>query len=72
MAFDLNEKPQVGLPTPQAPSDNKGHFAQLKRQMRMKRMHTEDPNFGYLIETVSNLARAIKNTQNQLTIHMLD
>lgn len=35
-------------------------------------MCTEDPNFGYLIETISNLARSIKNTQNQPTRHMLD
>lgn len=68
----MNEKPEIGLPTADTSGDKKGTFALLKRQMRLKRMATDDPNFAYLVETIANLARGIKNPLGQSTRHMLD
>jgi len=56
--FRIIEQPEIGLPTVES-TDKKGTFAMLKKNMRMKRMQTDDPHFKHLVEAVSNLGRAI-------------
>lgn len=66
-------KPDIGLPTPDSTDgQKKGQFAILKRNMRMKKLMTEDPHFGYLVEAIANLARSVKSIQGAATRYMLN
>jgi hypothetical protein len=69
--FALTLEPEVGLPTPET-QEKKGSFALLKRNMRLQKQHTDEPNHRFLIEAVANLARATRNRRGVPTIHMLD
>jgi hypothetical protein len=62
LPFEQNMRPEIGLPTPDnLDGQKKGNFAILKRNLRLKKLMTEDPHFPYLVETMANLARSIKN-----------
>ena len=72
LPFEVNEKPDIGLPTHDTEGQKKGQFAILKRNMRLKKLMTDEPHFPYLVETMANLARSIKNLQKQPTKYMLN
>lgn len=65
--FEVNQNPEIGLPTPENLNEKKGRFALIKRTLRQKKLLTDEPHFHYLVETIANLARSIKNQQNKQT-----
>lgn len=73
LPFVMTNKPEIGLPTPDnLDGQKKGNFAILKRNLRLKKLMTDDPHFPYLVETIGNLARSIKNLQGLQTSYMLN
>jgi len=72
LPFEINLRPEIGLPTPESTNEKKGTFAVLKRTLRFKKFVTDDPHFTFLVETIGNLARALKNTAGIPTKFMLD
>jgi len=59
LPFELNLKPEIGLPTPESSTEKKGTFAILKRNIRLKKLITDDPHYSYLVETIANLTRSL-------------
>ena len=55
--FELNEAPEMGLPTSEDLNQKKSTFALAKEQQRLEKLQTDKPKNMYLIETVSNLVR---------------
>lgn len=59
LPFELNLKPEIGLPTPENTTEKKGTFALMKRNIRLKKLVTDDPHYTYLVETIANLTRSL-------------
>ncbi len=63
LPFDLNLAPEIGLPTPEDPTQTpKSGFALLREKQRQGKLRTDWPKYHFLIRTLSNLARAIGPT----------
>jgi len=57
----VNETPEIGLPTAEDPNARpKMGYALARERVRMGKMRIESPKMAYLIEAISNLARAIQ------------
>jgi hypothetical protein len=61
--FDLNDEPEIGLPTVET-NEKKGYFANMRLKQHMQRMQTDEPNHRFLVQAVANLARSITNNKN--------
>jgi hypothetical protein len=57
--FTLKDKPDIGLPTQDDPNQKTSLFSQLKEKQRLKKLHSDNPKYLYLIETVSNCMRSL-------------
>jgi len=57
--FQLNEQPEMGLPTPEDPNVKKSNMQIHKERDRLSRLTAKNPPYMYLIETISNLVRCI-------------
>lgn len=59
LPFDVNEDPEMGLPTPEDSSRKKSTLAIKKEQKRLSTLNSSKPSYMYLIEVVSNLVRCV-------------
>jgi len=57
--FDLKNALDIGLPTQDDPNQKQSMFSLLKEKTRQKKLHSENPKFHYLIETVANCMRSL-------------
>lgn len=57
--FDTKVDLDIGLPTQDDPNQKMSMFSMLKEKNRQKKLHSENPKFHYLIETVANLMRSL-------------
>ena len=60
LPFEVNEQPEMGLPTPEDPSRKKSTLAIRKEQKRLSTLVSSKPAYMYLIEVVSKLIRCVQ------------
>ena len=57
--YELNDAPEMGLPTPEDPSVKKSQLVIRKENERLGKLVSEKPSYMYLIETISSLIRCV-------------
>ena len=60
--FETKPEPDMGLPTPEDTRVKSTPFALIKEQSRLKRLHSDDPKFVYMIEVIGQVARTLHIT----------
>ena len=61
--YELNDAPEMGLPTPEDPSVKKSLLVIRKENERLGKLVSNKPSYMYLIETISSLVRCVSIPQ---------